>query len=149
MKVSDLINFMAFSHRQEDGISVGIAVVAGVAYMATGFVRDGDSFHRKLSHRVLAQRIISTIDGNDHVRFVQVAEHLPEKVDARALVREFRKLFKPNPECNDGLFSEEDRPNAFFKALMVRQPMPRDEAWKKISGMFDKAVEAASAQAVA
>jgi hypothetical protein len=145
MKVCDLIDSMAFSHRPNDGISVGIAVIAGVAYMAVGFVRDGDSFNRKLARHILAQRIVSTIEGNGNVKFVGIVEHLPEKADARAIVREFRKAFKPDHTCSDATFANVGK----LGNVVVRTPMSRDDQWKKIVGMFDEAVKAVNSQAVA
>lgn len=145
MKACDLINCMAFSHRPQDGISVGVAVIAGVAYMAVGFVRDGDCFNRKLARHILAQRITSTIEGNDNVKYVGVVENLPEKTDARAVVREFRKAFKPDPACNDATFVDISR----FGDMTARSPMSRDGQWTKIVEMFDAAVKTASVQVVA
>lgn len=145
MKVNELIDSMAFSHRPNDGISVGVAVIAGVAYMAVGFVRDGDCFNRKLARHILAQRVVSTIEGNNNVKFVGVVEHLSEKVDARAVVREFRKTFKPDHTCNDATFSNQGK----LGNVSVRTPMARDDQWKKIVGMFDEAVKAVNTQVVA
>lgn len=142
MKVNELIDTMAFSHRPQDGISVGVAVIAGVAYMAVGFVRDGDCFNRKLARHILAQRVVSTIEGNSNVKFVGVVEHLSDKVDARGIVREFRKLFKPDPTCNDGLFSNQNK----LGSVVVRSPMARDQQWTNIVGMFDTAVTVISNQ---
>lgn len=142
MKVSELIDSMAFSHRPNDGISVGVAVIASVAYMAVGFVRDGDCFNRKLARHILAQRVISTIEGNNNVKFVGVVEQLSEQIDARAIVREFRKTFKPDHTCSDATFSNVGK----LGNVAVRTPMARDEQWTKIVGMFDEAVKAVSAQ---
>lgn len=143
MQVSELIDTMAFSHRPNDGISVGIAVIAGVAYMAVGFVRDGDCFNRKLARHILAQRVVSTIEGNN-VKFVGVVEHLSEKVDARTVVREFRKAFKPDHTCNDATFANVGK----LGNVAVRTPMARDDQWNKIVGMFDEAVKAVNTQCV-
>lgn len=144
MKVNELIESMAFSHRPNDGISVGIAVIAGVAYMAVGFVRDGDHFNRKLARHILAQRVASTVGGNPNVKFVGVVEHLGEKTDARSVLREFRKAFKPDHTCNDAIFATVGK----LGNVSVRSPMPRDEQWTKIVGMFDVAVKAANTQCV-
>ena len=138
MKVNDM---MAFSHRPQDGISIGVAVVAGVAYFSVSFVRRGDSFSRKLARRIVSQRIISTLESDKPVTFVGVCENVPEKVDARGVVRELRKLFKPDPTCNDNVFFKEV---GSFGNMPVRAPMSRDEAFTKIAGMFDAAVKTAA-----
>jgi len=144
MKVFELIDAMAFSHRPADGISVGVAVIAGVAYMSVGFVRDGDCFNRKLARHILAQRIVSTIEGNNNVKFVGVVEHLLDKVDARAVVRVFRKVFKPEHACTDPTFSNVGK----LGNVALRSPMARDDQWVKIVGMFDEAVKAVNTQCV-
>ena len=144
MKVNDLIGSMAFSHRPNDGISVGVAVIAGVAYMSVGFVRDGDCFNRKLARHILAQRVISTVEGNNNVKFVGVVENLSEKVDSRAVVREFRKAFKPEHACTDATFANVGK----IGNVALRTPMARDDQWKKIVGMFDEAVRAVNTQCV-
>jgi|SRR6185436_13408093 len=143
MKVNELVESMTFSHRPQDGISVGFAVVAGVAYMSVGFVREGDYFSRKLAHRILAQRIVSTVEGQN-VRYVSFVEHLPEKVDARSIVREFRKLFKPDPTCNDGMFSNITK----FGSVEVRDPRSREQAYEQVVQMFDQAVNTVNATCV-
>ena len=137
MKVCDLIDEMAFSHRPVDGISVGVAVIAGVAYMAVGFVRDGDCFNRKLARHILAQRIISTVTDNKNVKLVHVIEQVPEHVDARGVVRMLRVAFKPDPTCNDATFMHS---NQFLGNMTVRSPMSRDEQWRLIVQMFESAV---------
>lgn len=143
MKASELISQMAFTHRPQDGISVGFAVVAGVAYMAVGFVRDGDSFNRKLARNILAQRIITTLETDRDVRFVKVIEGVPEKVDVRGVVREFRKTFKPDHTCNDRIFSHVSGGGDFIPEFFVLDS--RDEAFEKIYQMFNTAVRGASA----
>jgi len=117
MKVNELIREMGFSHRPVDGISVGIAVIGGVAYMAAGFVRDGDQFNRKLARHILAQRVVSTVETDKAVHFVAVSENIPAKVDARAIVREFRKGFKPDPRCQDGTFANYERETQWLKIM--------------------------------
>lgn len=144
MKVSELIDRMAFSHRPQDGISIGVYVEYNVAYMAVGFVRDGDCFNRKLARHILAQRIISTTEGNDNVKFVGVVKNLPAKTDARGIIRELRKDFKPDPMCNDGTFYVTSK----LGNVTVHSPMSRDQQWKKIVGMFDEAVNKVNAQCV-
>jgi len=144
MKIVELIDSMAFSHRPADGISVGVAVIASVAYMSVGFVRAGDCFNRKLARHILAQRVVSTIEGNNNVKFVGVVEHLSDKVDARAVVREFRKVFKPEHACTDPTFSNVDK----LGNVAFRCPMARDDQWAKIVGMFDEAVKAVNTQCV-
>jgi hypothetical protein len=150
MKSYDLIDSMAFSHRPNDGISVGVAVIAGVAYLSVGFVREGDFFNRKLARNILAQRVVSTIEENSNVKFVAVVEHLSDKVDARGVIRELRKNFKPDPMCNDNTFSVERKLTNPFGSVgtIVREKMTRDEQWRKITGMFKDAVQAASVQKV-
>ena len=135
---------MTFTHRPQNGISVGFAVIAGVAYMSVGFVRDGDFFNRKLARRILAQRIASSLERE--VKMVVAIENVAEKVDARAIVREFRKTFKPDPMCEDNTFSV-----AFTDgegSVILRGPMSRDQSFAKISGMFTEAVKAASTTCV-
>src|SRR6185369_12010887 len=121
-----LIDSMAFSHRPSDGISVGIAVIAGVAYMSASFVRDGDYFNRKLARQILAQRIVSTIEDGKDVKFVTAVENVGDKLDARTVVREFRKLFKPDPTCNDLTFHHDANPVGGVKAHFQ---MSRKEQW--------------------
>jgi hypothetical protein len=148
MKSYDLIDSMAFSHRPNDGISVGVAVIAGVAYLSVGFVREGDFFNRKLARNILAQRIVSTIEENANVKFVSVVEHLSDKVDARGVIRELRKSFKPDPLCNDSTFVVERKLSNPFGAVVVRESLTRDEQWQKIVIMFKEAVKAAGVERV-
>lgn len=150
MKVSDLVKGMTFSHRPQDGISVGFATIAGVAYMSVSFVRDGDYFNRKLARNILAQRIFSTVfDGNENVKYVEVVEHLTDVVDARAIVREFRKTFKPDPNCNDATFSDitafspSTNPSSPTQ-VQVRTIHSREYSYAQIAEMFRAAVTAAS-----
>lgn len=142
MKASELIGQMTFSHRPQDGISVGFAVIAGVAYMAVGFVRDGDSFNRKLARNILAQRILTTLETDKGVRFVRVWEHCPANVDVRSLVREFRKVFKPDHTCNDRLFSRMNVGGENQPTWLIVDS--RDIAFTKIDHMFTAAITAAS-----
>lgn len=144
MKYDDLVDKVAFSHRPQDGISIGVAVVAGVAYLSAGFVRTGDSFNRGLVRRIITQRIISTIETNKKISLVCVAENLPEKVDARSILRELRKIFKPDPLCNDATFATTTK----LGEVTFRSPSSRHVAWGKIVVMFSHAVAAAGTQAV-
>lgn len=143
MKVNDLITNVAFSHRPQDGISLGVAVIAGVAYMSVGFVRTGDAFNRRLARRIITQRIISTLEKDvESVGWVGVVEGLPEQVDARGIVRELRKAFKPDPTCNDATFSTVGK----LGNVSVRAPLSRDESFNRIVKMFGDAVATASKQ---
>jgi len=146
MKTTDLIDSMTFTHRPQNGISVGFAVIAGVAYMAVGFVREGDFFNRKLARRILAQRIASSMERD--VKMVTVIENVNEKVDARAVVREFRKTFKPDPNCNDDTFSNLLCDSYGTREIVGRAPMSRDNSLAKINKMFTDAVQAASVACV-
>lgn len=145
MKVSEFIaKEMAFSHRPQDGISVGVAVIGGVAYMSVGFVRTGDCFNRKLARHILAQRILTTIETDKPVKFVGVVEGLDERVRRGDILNEFRKQFKPDPFCNDATFSDVGHNGN----VAVRTPMQRAAQWSKIVAMFDNAVKAARTQCV-
>jgi hypothetical protein len=136
---------MTFTHRPQNGISVGFAVIAGVAYMSVGFVRDGDCFNRKLARRILAQRIESSLSRT--VKMV-VATPVPANVDARGIVREFRKVFKPDPLCEDNTFSTSFVDEANLTKIVYREPMSRDQSYAKISDMFANAVKAAATTCV-
>lgn len=143
MKTNELTTSMTFSHRPQDGISVGFATVGGVAYMAVGFVRKGDFFNRKLARRILAQRITSSIERNAMVQMVAAHALANPKVDARAIVREFRKSFKPDPTCQDNTFSTL---YTWGEAeIVAREPLSRDAAFAKIVDMFGLAVSVAGA----
>lgn len=141
MKSTNLIDAMTFSHRPQDGISVGFATVDGLAYMAVGFVRQGDFFNRKLARRILAQRIASSVERNRTVPMVARILTSP-RVDARAIVREFRKLFKPDPTCQDATFST--LYTLGEAEVVAREPMSRDQAFLKIVDMFGTAVSTAT-----
>jgi hypothetical protein len=135
---------MTFSHRPKDGISVGFAIDNGSAFMAVGFVRDGDQFNRKLARRILAQRIMSHTTKGGPIRMVSYVPGVDPRLDPRAIVREFRKLFKPDPTCEDSLFMV----GGSFEGISLITPMTRDEMYSKIQDMFRDAVKAASATCV-
>lgn len=134
---------MAFSHRPQDGISLGICVIDNKAYMSASFVRNGDCFNRKLAHRILAQRVLSHVADDKEVRFLSVIT-LDKQVDARSIVRELRKVFKPDPSCSDKIFTiERDVISIGASSFTLRGSMTRDEQWAKMVSMFSAATQAA------
>lgn len=140
MKTDNQIGTVAFSHRPQDGITVGIVVVAGVAYMAASFVREGDHFSRRLARRIVTQRLISTLENTKRVNWVAAVSALPEGVDTRDIIREFRKLFKPDPTQNDAQFVAIGK----FGSVTTRSPLSRDLSWDRVQKLFETAVVTAN-----
>lgn len=136
-------NLVAFSHRPQNGISVGVFVKDNVAWMAVGFVRDGDHFSRKLACNIITQRIVSALEGGKNIKFV-TSRAVTGKVDTRSVVRELRKLFKPDPYCNDGTFANSFPADLGGYDIIVHRPMPRDTSLQMITEMFDQAIKKVS-----
>lgn len=133
---------IAFSHRPHTGISIGVINLAGVAYIAGAFVRDGDEFNRPLARKIIVDRLSSNIFKGKNVKFVDAIEHVDGNIDGRTIMSALRHRFKPDPNEADVEFYESY--NIDFgdgdKSTEVRDPMSRMESWNKIVNMFHKTV---------
>jgi hypothetical protein len=133
-------NQIAFSHRPRVGISVGVYVQDGTAYIAAAFQNVMDDFNRKLARTIVTSRLNSRLERDD-VRFTHSVDS--GEVDARAIMREFRQNFKPSPEETDATFEEISE----FGGVETRSANSRDLAWVKLQGFFINAVTSASINA--
>ena len=128
----------AFSHRREDGISVGVRVVDGKAFIAAAFRSPEDQFNGKLARRIINGRIdrgITKVAAGE-----QIADNclfwdfygVPEGTTARDIMNPLRMSFKPDPYETDATFCVEWTENE----ITCRQNVYRDIAWNLIFDMF-------------
>jgi hypothetical protein len=132
------VNKVKFSHRPQAGISVGIYIHDGVAYMAASFRNQNDVFNRRLARQIICQRIQSAIQDNKRsFRYVTWEPLEDIQVGNGAIMYAFREKFKPDIEETDTLFMLTND----FGGVEERRPISRNAAWDIIADYFDDAVD--------
>ena len=128
---------VAFSHRPQAGISIGVAVIGDVALLSATFLNPLDTFSGPQARRIIRGRIERTSEGSSR-RFT-TAVPVTGDINGRDIMQRLRGMFKPDPQENDDTFAIEGE----VWGVESRTSMPRDMSWAKLTDMFQEAANAA------
>jgi hypothetical protein len=113
---------------------VGIYIHERRAFVAACFRNPMDMFNVRLARRIICQRIVSAIQGNNRVRYVTTIDDIPPGVGSRRLMYRLRQMFKPDPYEQDETFSVVSE----YGGIEVRSILTADDAWTKIEAFVSK-----------
>ena len=121
-----MMSNIAFSHRKEAGVSIGVYKHKKDMIIAGAFLSPGDQFSKREARKVLADRIQKVIDGEEP-KFVMGVRGI-NHYSASMISRLIRQFFKPDPEEVDDLFFNVVQ----FEDIHMRTRVDHRQAWNII-----------------